>query len=177
MRGKLIYIIFAICVLMAGVLIAIGLAESVTNAGEVAHPEIPGMQIGGDGVARLEHIGNLALAFHCLLLTLIALLTMLGVSERHRTQELGIYIGGSLVFMLAVAWQMYSGHKEFLESGVTSYFMGFPTATAWQMYGTWLGAIPLILIYSLGFRKYIYTPEDEEKFNKLLAEKSNQSEQ
>ena len=135
------------------------------------------MQVGGDGAARLQHIGSLGFAFQCLLLTLIALLSMLGVSERHRTKKLAMYFGGSLVLMLIMAWQMYSGHQQFLETGVTGYFMGFPTATAWQLYGTWLGAIPLILIYSLGFRKYIYTEEDEEKFNKLLAEKSAQSQQ
>jgi len=165
--------IFAICVLMAGILVAIGFAESVANAGGVPHSEIPGIQVGEDGAARLQHIGSLAFAFQCLLLTLIALLSLLGVSERYRTQELRIYLGGSLGLMLAVGWQMYSGHQEFLETGVTGYFMGFPTATAWQLYGTWLGAIPLILIYSLGFRKYIYTAEDEEKFNRLLAEKSD----
>jgi hypothetical protein len=68
---------------------------------------------------------------------------------------------------------MFSGHSAFLDTGETGYFMGFPTATAWQTYGTWLGAIPLILIYSFGFNKFFYTKEDEEKFNALLAEKAN----
>lgn len=171
MRSKLIYTIFAIVVLIAGVLIAISLAPPVANSGGLPHPDIAGMQVGGDGAARLEYIGFLAFAFQCLLLGLVVCLCALGVSERRRTREFMIYMGSSLGLMLIVWWQMVSAHQEFLESGSTAYFMGFPIATAWQVYGTWLGAIPLILIYSIGFRKYIYTREDEEKFNSLLAER------
>jgi hypothetical protein len=65
---------------------------------------------------------------------------------------------------------------QFLDTNETDYFLGFPNATAWQTYGTWLGAIPLVLIYSLGFRKFIYTEEDERQFNALLAEKAQQQE-
>ena len=163
MRSKLIYIIFV--------------AENVPNSGGAAHPEIAGLQIGGDGAARMEYIGTLGLAFHCLLLVQIILLSLLGVSERYRSNELIAYMSGTLVFMLLVAWQMYSGHQQFLETDETGYFLGFPTATAWATYGTWIGAIPLILIYSFGFRKYIYTTEDEKKYNELLAEKTERMEQ
>lgn len=169
MRSKLIYIIFVIGVLMAGIVIAICLADPVAGSGGTAHPLFPGMQQGGDGGARLEHIGSLAYAFQCLLLTLICCLCALGVEDRLKTREFWLYIGGCLALML-IAWhQMYSGHQEFLATGTTSYFLGFPVATSWQVYGTWLGAIPLIVIYSLGFRKFIYTEEDEAKFNELLA--------
>lgn len=170
MRIKVIHAIFAVGLMMAGILLAIGLAEPVANAGGVAHPDFPGMRIGGDGAARLEHIGRLGFAFQCLLLLQIVLLAMLGVSPKRRTPDFLAYMFGSLLFMLFVAWQMYSGHLEYLETGETGYFLGFPTATAWQVYGTWLGAIPLVLVYCLGFRKFIYTHEDEEEFNKLLNE-------
>ena len=49
MQSKLIYVIFAIVVLIAGVLIAISLAPPVANSGGIPHPDIPGMQAGGDG--------------------------------------------------------------------------------------------------------------------------------
>jgi hypothetical protein len=172
----LIYVIFAFGVLMAAILLAIILAEPVIAAGGAAHPSFPGMQVGGDGAARLQHIGMLGFAFHCLLLTQIVLLSMLGVSERYRTLKLGCYMGGCLGLMLVIAWGMFSNHLQYLDTSITGYFMGFPTATAWQLYGTWLGALPLIIIYSVGFGKFIYTAEDEEKFNALLAEKISQSE-
>ena len=177
MQNKLIVVIFAIVLLMGGILIAICLADSVPNAAGLPHPEFNGMQIGGDGGARLEHIGGLAFAFQCLLLTLIVCLCALGVAEKRRSTELWIYMGGTLLFSLIVWWQMYAGHQAYLETGATNYFMGFPVATAWQVYGTWLAAIPLILLYSLGFRKFVFTMEDQDKYEDLLEKHREEPEQ
>jgi hypothetical protein len=99
------------------------------------------------------------------------------VAEERRSTEFWAYMGGTLLFSLFVWWQMYSGHQAFLETGVTSYFMGFPVATAWQVYGTWLGAIPLIILHTVGFRKFIFTEEDEQKYEKLLENIAKKSEQ
>ena len=172
MRGHLIHTIFFTAVIMAVVLVAICLTETVPDAGGKPHPDYSGLQIGGDGAARLEHIGLLSFSFQCLLLIQITLLSTLGVPERYRTTELLSYMGGSLVLMLLVAWKMFFGHQAFLAAQETDYFFGFPDATAWQTYGTWLSAIPLVLIYSLGFNKFIFSLEDEKKFNALLAEKN-----
>ncbi|PCJ23313.1 MAG: hypothetical protein COA96_12140 [SAR86 cluster bacterium] len=177
MGNKLIYVIFAIVISMACILIAISFAEPVANAGGIAHPDIPGMRVGGDGIARLAHIGTLAFLFQSLLLLLVVCLCALGVAERHRSKELFLYFAGTFIFSILVWWQMYAGHQAFMESGTTSYFMGFPVATSWQVYGTWLSAIPLVFIYSMGFRKFIFTKEDEEKFNQLIAKQTSQTEQ
>lgn len=177
MHSKLIYVIFATVLLMAGILVAICLADSVPNGAGLAHAEFNGMRVGGDGAARLEHIGGLAFAFQALLLLLVVCLAALGVVEQRRTMELWAYMGGTLLFSLFVWWQMYSSHQAFLETGVTSYFMGFPIATAWQVYGTWLGAIPLIILYTLGFRKFIFTDEDEQKYEQLLEKLARKTEQ
>ena len=177
MRSKLIYVIFVVSLLMAGILLAIGLAEPVTNASGGAHPEFPGMQIGGDGLARFEQIGNLGFAFQCLLLILIVLLSLLGISERYRSRRLLVYMSGTTFLTLFIAWQMYSSHLQYLETCNTGYFLGFPIATAWAVYGTWLGAIPLVILYSVGFHKYIYTPEDEKQYKKLLMAKADKTKQ
>lgn len=155
-------------------LLAIGFAEPVANAAGTPHPSIPGANTGGDGSLRLAEIGVYAFLFQCLLLALTVCLSLLGISKNRRSMGLYIYMAASLVFMLFVWWKMYSGHQAFLQSGTTEYFLGFPVATAWQVYGTWLGGIPLILIYSIGFRKYIYTEEDEQKFEQLMQERSGQ---
>ena len=172
MKSNLIYIILFVAVLMAAVLAAICLAEEVPYSAGKPHPEFFGLQIGGDGAMRLEHVGHLGFLFQCLLLVQINLLSLLGVPERYRTQRLLGYMAGSLACMLIVGWKMYFGHQSFLVTQETSYFLGFPEATAWQTYGTWLSAIPLVLIYSIGFSQFIYSKEDEEKFNALIAEKS-----
>ncbi len=76
----------------------------------------------------------------------------------------------TLIFSLFILWQMVSSHLSFIATGATTYFMGFPAPTAWAMYGVWLGGIPLVLIYTLGFSQFIYTDEDQAEFEKLVAE-------
>jgi hypothetical protein len=171
-----IAIIFVIVVLMAALLIAIGLAEPVVNSGGLAHPDVPGMQVGGDGGARIEHIAGYAFMFQVLLLALVVVLCVLSVSERNQSPQFFIAMGATLLLSWLVWWQMYSQHQNFLETGETAYFLGFPIATAWQTYGTWLAAIPLVLIYSFGFHRYIYTENDEARFNQLLAQLKLESE-
>ena len=177
MTKHVIYCIFAVCVSMGLLLLMIGMADSVPNAGGQPHAEHPGMVIGADGAARLTHIGSLALIFNSLLLTLVVGLCVLGVSERHRSRKFLAGMGGSWLFMLVIWWMMFSTHQEFLLTGETDYFMGFPVPTAWQMYGTWLGAIPLIVMYSYGFRTFIYTREDEAEFDALLEQAARNSQQ
>jgi len=170
MTRILLYAIFTAGLLMGLILIAIGMAESVPNAAGLPHPSIAGTQIGGDGLARLATIGGLGFAFHALLLFLIVTLSALGVHEKYQDSRFILIMLGILIFNLVVCWAMWSGHRAFLETGTTGYFMGFPTPTAWQVYGTWLGAIPLIVLYCWGFRRYIYTAEDEIAFEQLLED-------
>jgi hypothetical protein len=172
---SIIHWIFAICTAMGLILLAIALVEPTSNAGGVPHPDYPGMVIGGDGAERLADIGALAFLFQSLLLLLIVCLSILGVSEARRSPKFMAYMAASFIFMIFIWWQMYSSHQQFLETGETGYFLGFPTATAWQVYGTWLCAIPLIVLYSVGFRQFIFSEEDEARFQALLEESSNQA--
>ncbi len=169
-----IYYLLVLVSAMGLTLLAIIVAEPAINGGGIPHPELPGMQAGGDGAARLEHIGNFALFFHFMLLALISALCVLGVAKQRRSPAL--IIGASICMLLNwfIAWQMYQGHQDFLASGETGYFLGFPTATAWAVYGTWLGAIPLIVVYVAGFKRFIFTPEDKAKYQELLDQKSRE---
>ena len=115
-------------------------------------------------------IGAYAFLFQSLLLLLIVLFCLLGINEKDRSPALLGAMLASFLFSLFCWWQMVAGHQAYMETGETGYFLGFPTATAWQVYGTWAGALPLIIIYSLGFRKFILTEAEEETFNELVRE-------
>lgn len=169
-HDPILLFIFAITLLMAGTLLMMMLAQPVANGAGLAHEIYAGMNRGGDGAARLAHIGIWAFSFECLLYLLIVALCALGVAPRRRDQRLYLLLGGSFLFMLLVWFQMYFGHQRFLESGESSYFLGFPSATAWQLYGTWLSGIPLMLIYCIWFSQYVFSDADEARFNELMAQ-------
>ncbi len=170
MLNKVVIAIFTISCAMALLLVAIILADPVASSGGVPHPVIPGMMIGGDGAARMLEIGVLAFLFQSLLLLLIVALAALGVSAKHHSIKLYLLLALTWLFTMFIWWQMYFGHLDYLETGETGYFLGFPIATAWQVYGTWLGAIPLILIYVFGFKNFIHSDEDERKYQQLLQD-------
>ncbi len=170
--SKLIYVLLAISCILGLILLLIAFAEPVADAGGTNHPSIASMQIGGDGAERLAYVGNYGFVFICLVFLLIICLAAFGVSAQRRTREFWIYIGGAFAFTMLVSWKLYLGHQAFVETGETTYSFGFPTPTAWQLYGSWLCAIPLVAIYTFGFRKFIYTKEDEASFNELLKAKS-----
>ena len=107
------------------VLAAICLAEGVPDSAGKPHPEYFGLQIGGDGSMRLEHVGHLGFLFQCLLLVQINLLSLLGVPERYRTQRLLGYMAGSLACMLIVGWKMYFDIKASLPLKKLVTFWGF----------------------------------------------------
>ena len=170
MLHKTIAWIFCCSVLMSLLLIAILLAETVPDTANIPHPEHPGMQIGGDGALRLQNIAVYGYLFQALFYFLVVSLCVLGIPQRHRDAKFYFYMSLSLLAMWLVWWRMSVEHQSFLETGETGYFMGFPYATAWLVYGHWLSALPLILVYTFGFRRYVYTAQDEARFNRLLQE-------
>lgn len=170
MSNKVVLAIFAVSSAMALILLAIIIADPVPGSGGVPHPFLAGVMVGGDGAERLKEIGVLAFLFQSLLLLLIVMLAALGVSPRHHSIKLYLLLMLAWLFTMFIWRQMYFGHLDFLKTGETGYFLGFPIATAWQVYGTWLGAIPLILIYVFGFKTFIHSDEDERRYQELLKE-------
>ena len=163
-------VIFAVVLAMAALLLIIGFTEAPLNAAGVTHDGIAAMQAGGDGAARLEAISGYAFAFNSLLLLFAVLLCVLSVSPSRRTP---VFFGWmALVYALnMLVWrQMFAGHQAFLETGFTGWLLGFPTATAWLVYGVWFSGVVLIAIYSAGFRNYVLSKEDERRFEELLKE-------
>jgi len=170
MTRFLVWILFAVVLAMGAILVVLGFTAAPDNAAGLAHEAISGMRTGGDGAGRLAEIGAAAFAFNCLLLLFTVLLCVLGVSPAKRTRG---FLGWMILVYAVnlIVWrQMYFGHQAFLATGETGWFLGFPAATAWQVYGVWFAGVVLVAIYSAGFRHYILSEDDERRFKKLVRE-------
>ena len=62
---------------------------------------------------------------------------------------------------IGVWWGMYESYVEYLRSGETALVFGYPLPTALALFGVPLGGALLCLLYVLGFRRFVYTAEDE----------------
>lgn len=163
-------VIFAVVLAMAALLLLIGFTDAPPNAAGLAHDTVAAMQAGGDGAMRLETIGGLAFAFQSLVLLFAILLCVLSVSPARRSPVFLGWMAVTYAVNILVWQQMYFGHLAFLETGETGWFLGFPTATAWQVYGVWFAGVVLIAVYSAGFRNYVLSEDDELRFEELLRE-------
>lgn len=167
---QLIHAILALLLVILGLLVWLMLIPEPALATGAPHSLFPAMNAGGDGLARLQGatlpIGWLGAC--CFLMML--LLTALGVQPARRS-------GGFWLLMLLVTvatqwvwWAMYGSYLRYLETGELTLLLGYPTATAWMLFGVWLAGTGLCLIYVIGFRRFIFTAEDEAAYEALRAQ-------
>ena len=167
---RLIYVVLLVLLLIAGLIGWIMVSPEPPLSTGGPHPEIAGMSVGGDGLARMGPIFSVGFALQALFVILIHLLVALGVAERNRSATFWVSLSGAGLVSLWVCWKIFSSYAQFLETGETGYFLGFPIASAWMMFGIWLSGALLAVIYVVGFRRFVFTVEDEAAYDLLEAE-------
>ena len=167
---RVIYILLALLVVMIFLLVYIvGLSEPGAGSGMV-HPNIEHMRAGGNGLIRFVEIGPPAFLLQCVVLVLSMMLVVLGISERRRDSNLYWWVGICGVFSLINWYMVYSTYQTFLITGEVGFFLGFPIPSAWMIYGTWLSGLLLVMLYVLGFNRFVFTDEDEAEYLALVSE-------
>jgi len=166
---RLINVILLLLLAILGLLGVLLLGESPAGATGQAHDRFAAMTVGGDGLARLGGMGWVMSAIQVLSILLIHSLIALGINERHRNTTFWALLGSSAVISLAVWIVMYLSYIEFLETGASTLILGFPLPTALAMFGVFIGGSYLCVIYIWGFRRFVYTEEDEAAYEALRA--------
>ena len=169
-RMRLIHWILAILLLIIGLLVWLMLipGPSLTTGGP--HPHFPGMNVGGDGLARLGGGVWIVYALGVAVNVLIVLLVALGVRADHRQGLFRVLLSAVGMLMQYVWWAMYASYLDYLLGNPTGEFLGIPAATAWMLFAVWLTGALLCVVYVVGFRRFIFTEEDEAAYEALRAE-------
>jgi len=168
MQTRLVIIILFLGVLQCVLLLLIAETPAPDLVTGVAHNFFAGMRVGGDGLIRLLPIAHYAFYFQLLVLAQICVMIALGVSPRKRSRVFWLSLLGSFLLAALVWWQMFNAYEAFLTTGKTEYVAGFPIATAWQVYATWLAGLALVGLYVFGFRHYVWSDEDQDVFDRLV---------
>lgn len=133
-----------------------------------AHPDYPAMSIGGDGSRSAGRLLPIWLWQVAVIITSILMIAM-GISSRHRSRGVVVALAIVALVMLGSWTMLVLSYREVLATGKTAYAFGFPIASAWMIYGTWLSQALLTALYCFGFRKFIFTPEDEQAFQAIVT--------
>jgi len=171
--------IYFILALLAVVIIFLGLSllkEEPPDASGSAHTVINGMQAGGDGAARIHGLESSSFVLYIACFLVFIAFVISGVSRRYRSSRFWIWIGLITLVFLFVFYNVFRSYLAYLSTGKLNMFLGFPGPTAWMIYGLWAGGALLALFYAVGFRKFIYTAEDEAALQNILEDFSSERE-
>ena len=167
---RLIHVILGLLLLVAGAFCVALLVEEPSASQGMEHPRIKKMKVGGDGEGRMKHVGVVTFVLHSGTLTLCAALMALGVAPRRRTRGFWIAMGFATLACLLVWMRLFLNYLGFLGTGEARMVFGFPEPSAWLVYGVWGSAALFSVLYVVGFRRYVFTREDEEAFDELVRE-------
>lgn len=170
----MILALLAVLIAMSGaVLWAVAQPPDAPAAG-IPHPEISAMTIGGDGRARIHSIFAPALVWQSCAIFVFALMIVLGVAPRHRSARFWVGLALSTLCALGAWFALMASYAQYLETGQTGYVLGFPTASSWMLFGIWGASLSLCALYVFGFRSFVFTHEDETRFQAVLDERAQQ---
>lgn len=162
--------IFGILVIMAITIVVamVGGEPEMVNGGP--HPDYNGMSVGGDSAARLNGLWIEGLVLYFATFIMAPMFMAFGVAEHNRNRKFWTYMGAVTAINLMFAFLLIFFYVDFLNTGETFMLLGFPGPTAMMLFGCWGTATLYTVIYIVGFESFIFTKEDEAKFEALLAE-------
>ncbi len=162
--------ILVLGLIQLGLLFVIAVSPVPENATSLAHASFSGMRIGGDGAARFEPIAGAAFLFQLVVLAQICCMVALGVGKHRHSGSFYVLLVIAFLVAAGVWCGLFFAYESFLSAGTTNYFLGFPVATAWQVYAIWLSGLVLVGTYVFGFTRFIWSAEDESRFQVLVTQ-------
>ena len=177
---RLTWCLFALLVAMCVVLtVTLTVPESDVGHG-FEHPEYSrsqqGMQQGGSGLERHSRVLWLGWLFGILEISLFVCCLALGASKRGRVGKLAWPLAIGLVLFLSAYTAMIFVYREYMGETSHSLVLSFPAPTAVMLFVLWPLPAYFTLVYILNFDRCIMTPEDTEKFRKILQARRQREE-
>ncbi len=163
--------------LLIAICLAIGLSLVTTEVQPshgFAHPDFPNtMQQGGPGSERHQNVRWIGMVFGVLEAAFFVGCLLLGVKKQKRTVGIFLFLGSlyAATIVLTVVTDHYYANGTMREI-----ILGFPVPTALMVYG--IGGMPLafVLFYVVRFDDCIISPEDLQKFERLVQKTANREE-
>jgi hypothetical protein len=103
-------------------------------------------------------------------LAVFVLLAAFSIPSHKRNTALWVLLAGQYVLVLINWLALMANYGEVTRTGATDYVAGFPTATFLMVAGTAFTALPLVALYVFGFRRFIFSHEDEARFEAIVRD-------
>jgi hypothetical protein len=107
-------------------------------------------------------LGVLEIAFF---IALIAL----GASNRRGLRGLGLPLLVAGLAYVSVWTALVLAYRAYASNAASVFFLGFPAPTAWMLFALWPLPVLIAALYTLGFDRWVATPQDLAELEDRLA--------
>ena len=141
------------------------------NGHSMAHHSVDGMRQAGDAWLQSKPVFSVGYLLGVLIYLIISTLVYIGVPRAKRDGTFTLVHSAATLAVLGMwSFLMYL-FRQYLHSGDPMIDFAFPLPTLVMLLGLWIAPMSFSLIYILGFRRWIFTPEDEQTFRELMERK------
>ena len=157
--------------LLAGLLALCALIFSIpepVNGHGMAHHAVDGMRQAGDAWQQSGPVFRVGYLLGVFIYLIISALIYIGVPQSKRDRKLRLAHATATLVVLGMWSLLIYLFRQYLVSDDPMIVLAFPLPTLVMLLGLWLAPLSFSLIYVLGFRRWIFTPGDEETFRKLM---------
>ncbi len=163
-------LILFVLLLAMWVIVGIAVMTEEGNAGHgIEHPQFHTMDHGDTDPQR--HGQMLVLAWILGLLQIATFVGFLAFGARRREGlggMTGLFLLGGLLYA-GVFTLMFLAYGASLQDAESAFIGPFPAPTAIMLFGLWWVPFYFVVLYVVSFDRWIATPEDLEKFERLVA--------
>ena len=106
-----------------------------------------------------------------LIYLIISTLVYIGVTRAKRDGKFTLAHSAATLVVLGMWSLLMYLFRQYLHSGDPMIDFAFPLPTLVMLLGLWIAPMSFSLIYILGYRRWIFTPEDEQTFRELMERK------
>jgi len=173
MRLSQIFLVCLICFLI--LILSLWYFPIPENAAGSVHPTYDTMLHSGDNVLASTTTRVLSFLFGLGVITMFYFFILFGADRKKSTGKLRSWINFGFVIYLIVYTLSFFSYLNYETTGHNNFFFGWPTPTAWMIYGMWSAPLILVFIYVIKFKDWILDEEDEAKFQSILAGRKERS--
>ena len=166
-----ILVLLGLLVFMLGLSALILSIPEPINSHGMAHHAVDGMRQVGDIRQQTDPVFGTGYLLGILIYLVISVLVYLGVQPAKRDGKLVLAHTAATLTVLGVWSLLMYLFRQYLLTGDPMIVFGFPLPTLVMLLGVWIAPMSFSLIYILGFRRWVFTPEDEKTFRELLESK------
>lgn len=161
-------ILFCLLVAMCGVMLVAFLADEAPNARGVSHSRIEEMDEGGLPSRHSPDLLALGWAFGMLQIGVYVGCLVLASRNREARRLIALLILCGLVYAGAFTGMTFV-YAQSLFAAEPAFLGPFPASTSWMLFVLWPVPLLFVVCYVAGFRRWVWTSEDRERFEEILA--------